>query len=268
MKLALILGDQLSLSISSLQHLNKDSDVVLMAEVGQEATYVAHHKQKIALIFSAMRHFAEALRDAGWQVHYHYYDENRPTETLLDVACACTAQYRPAQLVVTECGESRLHVQMTEQWQQRLGIPLLVLSDARFFCSKAEFAQWAEGRKQLRMEYFYRDMRRKSRLLMEQAEPAGGQWNFDSDNRKAYRGEPPLPSRPVFERDDIDREVLALVERCFGTHPGTLHVFNWPTTRAQALVALDAFIGGQLAAFGDYQDAMQQSEHFMFHSLL
>jgi len=268
MKIALILGDQLSPSISSLQQLNKQTDLVLMAEVGAEATYVFHHKQKIALVFSAMRHFAQELRAQGWQVHYHCYDETQPQQSLLDVVAECAAQYKAEQVIVTECGEYRLHHQMTSTWQQRLGAPVMLLSDSRFICSKSEFAHWASGRKQLRMEYFYRDMRRKTGLLMQDGEPVAGQWNFDSDNRAAYRGEPPIPSRHDFQRDNIDQQVLQLVERCFSSHPGYLTQFNWPTTREQALFSLDAFIELQLPWFGDYQDAMQQSQHFMFHSLL
>ena len=145
---------------------------------------------------------------------------------------------------------------------------MVLLGDARFICSKLDFAHWASGRKQLRMEYFYRDMRRKTGLLMQDGEPVCAQWNFDSDNREAYRGDPPIPARHTFQRDEIDQQVLELVERCFSSHPGSLTKFNWPTSRQQALFALDAFVEHQLPWFGDYQDAMQQSQHFMFHSLL
>ena len=277
MKIALILGDQLSLSISSLTPLNKTTDVVVMAEAGAEATYVAHHKQKIALVFSAMRHFARTLRRDGWQLDYQQYDHTRPQLSLLDVLTDVVAKYRRSsvddhgqvsEIVVTECGEYRLHQQMTALWSQHLGVPVTLLPDDRFLCSKADFALWAAGRKQLRMEYFYRDMRRKTGLLMEAAEPVGGQWNFDADNRQPWRGDPPVPQRISFTRDDIDHEVLALVAQHFASHPGQLEHFNWPTTREQALDALDGFVRYQLPYFGDYQDAMHQSQHFMFHSLL
>lgn len=272
MNIALITGDQLTLSISSLQALNKPPDLVLMAEVGEEATYVAHHKQKIAMIFSAMRHFADDLRNEGWQVFYHYYDESRPQLSLLDVLSECVTQqsrrHNIEKVFVTECGEFRLHDQMTTIWPKQLGIPVELLSDSRFICSKVEFAQWAAGRKQLRMEYFYRDMRRKTGLLMQGNRPVGGQWNFDADNREPYRGDPAIPERLTLQRDAIDLQVLELVARCFHGHPGNLEKFNWPTTREQALSALDAFVNLQLQYFGDYQDAMQQSQHFMFHSLL
>lgn len=268
MKVALILGDQLTTDVSSLQHLEKHRDWIVMAEVGTEARYVAHHQQKIALIFSAMRHFAAALRENGWQVHYHHYDPTRPQLGLHDVLQAFLAHTPAGQLIVTECGEHRLHQQMLESWPAQLGIPLTIVDDSRFICTKAEFAQWAQGRKQLRMEYFYRDMRRKTGLLMDADQPVGGQWNFDSSNREPYRGDPVVPIQMPFTRDDIDKEVLSLVAREFASHPGTLTHFNWPTTREQALQALDSFINTRLRWYGDYQDAMQQSQHFMFHSLI
>lgn len=268
MNIALILGDQLSASISSLQKLSKTRDWIVMAEVGVEARYVAHHKQKIALIFSAMRHFAQQLQADGWQVHYHYYDRDKPEIGLNDVLMEFLAQNPVDQIYVTECGEYRLHQQMLDTWPQQLGVPVTLVEDTRFICSKAEFVQWAQGRKQLRMEYFYREMRRKTGLLMEGDQPIGGQWNFDSDNREPYRGDPAIPSRPAFVYDDIDTTVFELVDKEFASHPGTLTHFNWPTNREQALQALAGFIDTRLRWFGDYQDAMQQSQHFMFHSLI
>jgi deoxyribodipyrimidine photolyase-related protein len=267
MKLVLILGDQLSPSLSSLAEADRGSDLLVMAEVGSEARYVAHHKQKIALVFSAMRHFASELRQRGFNVHYEHYDPQKPEQNLLDVITRLVRRYQPESLVTTECAEYRLQQQITG-WQTSLAIPVHIMEDSRFICSKKQFHDWAHGRKQLRMEYFYRDMRRRTGLLMLDSQPEGGQWNFDNSNRKPYRGVPALPAVPVFARDDIDTEVIALVEQHFPHHPGTLDKFNWPTTRSQALVALEDFLDQRLPLFGDFQDAMTQGESFMFHSLL
>jgi len=268
MKMALILGDQLSHSLSVFDALDKQADLLVMAEVDAEATYTWHHKQKIALIFSAMRHFAQELRQAGWQVHYHEYDAQHAQLSLLDVLQAVCEQYHPDSLAMTECGEYRLHYQMTVSWQSALNIPVVILQDDRFFCSKTQFATWADERKQLRMEYFYREMRKHSGLLMQGPEPVGHRWNFDADNREAYRGDVPVPKPLRFLRDDTDVAVCALVQQHFADHPGTLAHFNWPTTRSQALTALSHFIEHRLPHFGRFQDAMQQHDDFMFHSLL
>lgn len=268
MKLALILGDQLSTGLSCLRELDKTTDLIVMAEVSAEARYVKHHKQKIALIFCAMRHFARLLQNDGWQVHYHHFAPGSAQQGLLDVVTDVAASHGADQLIMTECGEYRLHHDIISNWQHALGIPVTVLTDDRFMCSKDRFADWVHGRKQLRMEFFYREMRRDHDILMDGKQPAGGEWNFDSSNRRPYRGDPPLPALPAFSYGDDDQRVFALVEEHFADHPGTLTRFNWPVTRTQALQALDDFVQHRLPWFGDFQDAMTQGESFMFHSLL
>ncbi|MEX0740751.1 MAG: cryptochrome/photolyase family protein [Pseudohongiella sp.] len=268
MKYALILGDQLSTGLSCLRELDKSTDLIVMAEVSAEARYVKHHKQKIALLFCAMRHFAKTLQNDGWQVHYHHFDAESAQHSLLDVVAALTHQHKPSNLIMTECGEYRLHHDIISNWQHRLGIPVTVLDDDRFLCSKQRFADWARDRKQLRMEFFYRDMRRSTNILMDGKQPVGGAWNFDSSNRRPYRGEPPLPALPAYSYTDDDKAVFDLVDKHFPDHPGDLSRFNWPVTRDQALTALADFVEQRLPWFGDFQDAMTQGEPFMFHSLL
>ncbi|NVK39897.1 MAG: cryptochrome/photolyase family protein [Oceanospirillaceae bacterium] len=268
MRIGLILGDQLSHSLATLRVLDPAHDRLLLAEVWDEATYVKHHKQKIALIFSAMRHFAAELRALGWQVDYHHFDPDSEVRSLGAVLQQQIDHHGAAEVILTRCGEYRLQREIDNDWPDRFGVPVRVYEDDRFVCSSAEFAVWAEGRRQLRMEFFYRDMRRKTGLLMENGAPVGGQWNFDTDNRKPYAGEPPLPPSLELERDRIDNDVLALVEAHFANHPGHLDRFRWGTTRAQAQAVLEHFIEHRLPWFGDYQDAMVYGEDFLFHSLL
>ena len=277
-RLGLILADQLTPSLASLRVLNPLQDVLLLAEVAEETTYVAHHVQKIALLFSAMRHFAEELRQAGWTVIYRPLDAPDTDTTLLQVVQRTVQEQGCRELVLTQCGEYRLQHAMNTAWPAQLGVPVQVFEDDRFTCPTAEFARWAAGRKQLRMEYFYRDMRRKTGLLMDGDKPVGGQWNFDADNRAAYKGEVSVPAPLSFARDAIDEEVLALVSTHFADsdhpHPGQLQPFRWATTRKQALTALQHFIIHRLPHFGRYQDAMVSHKSlgeradFMFHSLL
>ncbi|WP_370292838.1 cryptochrome/photolyase family protein [Thalassolituus sp.] len=268
MRIGLILGDQLTPSLASLRVLDPACDQLIMAEVVDEATYVGHHPQKIALLFSAMRHFADELRQMGWQVHYHKYDPQSEHRSLLDVVTERVRSDAPSELVLTQCGEYRLQHAMDMEWQDHLGIPVTIYGDDRFLCSTSQFAAWADGRKQLRMEYFYREMRRETGYLMKDGEPEGGQWNFDSDNRKRWDGKTPFPEAPVFSRDDIDRDVLALVREHFSHHTGNLTHFPWATRRHQAEQALSFFIENALPAFGDFQDAMVRNEKALFHSLL
>ncbi|MBX9753875.1 MAG: cryptochrome/photolyase family protein, partial [Pseudomonadaceae bacterium] len=180
-RLALVLGDQLSFDLPALRALDPAQDAVLLAEVAAETDYVPHHPQKIALIFSAMRHFAEALRQRGWRVHYVTLDDPHNSGSLPGELRRWAEQLRATEIHLTECGEWRL-----EQALRETGLALHWHSDSRFLCTRERFAQWAAGRKQLRMEYFYREMRRSSGLLMHgDGTPEGGAWNFDAENRKA-----------------------------------------------------------------------------------
>lgn len=238
-----------------------------MAEVVEEATYVRHHKKKIAFLFSAMRHFAERLRAEGWRVDYRKLDDAGNSGSLAGEAARAVEQYGPEALMVTEPGEWRLRAAM-ESWPQRLGVPVEILPDTRFIASHDDFAAWAEGRKQLRMEFFYREMRRKTGLLMEGDQPCGGKWNFDAENRKPAKSDLFMPQPAGFEPDDITQEVLRLVAARFGDHFGDLEPFWFGVTAGQAEEALEAFIEQALPKFGDFQDAMLSDQRFLYHSIL
>jgi deoxyribodipyrimidine photolyase-related protein len=266
--LRVVLGDQCSDNLPSLEGLDAARDVVLMAEVRSECTYVRHHKQKIALVLSAMRHFAGALRGRGVRVAYSRLDDPENTQSLAGEVARIARDTGAARIVCTQPGEWRV-LQDMRGWEQATGIPVELREDARFLCSMAQFRQWAGTRKQLRMEFFYREMRRATGLLMTAPdEPAGGAWNYDSENRGAMPAsvEPPEPRR--FPPDPTTREVMALVEREFPDHFGTLDAFAWPVTAAQAQQALEDFVARRLPRFGDYQDAMAEGEATLFHALI
>lgn len=266
--LRMVLGDQCSDGLSALEGLDPARDMVLMAEVRDECTYVRHHQQKIVLVLSAMRHFAERLRARGIRVHYSRLDDPANTQSLAGELSRVAAQAKPARIVCTHPGEWRV-LQDMKTWEAETGIPVEIRQDTRFLCTLDRFRAWAGPRKQLRMEFFYREMRRSSGILMEGPdEPTGGQWNFDHDNRQPLpRGlRPPAPRR--FPPDAITREVMALVGRAFGDHFGTLEGFAWPVTAEDAAAALDDFIAARLPSFGQFQDAMAEGEPVLFHALI
>ncbi len=262
-----ILGDQLSLGLSSLKTADKARDVVLMAEVADEASYVGHHKKKIAFLFAAMRHFAAELEAAGWQVRYVRLDDKKNGGSFTSEVTRVAREIKASGIVVTEPGEWRV-AEMIGTWEQATGLPVRVLRDDRFLCATDAFATWAKGRKSLRMEYFYRDMRRQTGLLMDGEEPEGGRWNFDAENRKPAKADLFIPKPLRFAPDAITRDVLDLVGRRFGDHFGDLEPFWFAVTRADAEKQLKHFLKTGLAHFGDYQDAMLLSEPFLYHSIL
>jgi deoxyribodipyrimidine photolyase-related protein len=266
-RIILVLGDQLSPSIAALSHGDRNRDVVVMAEVRDEATYVPHHKRKIAFLFSAMRHFAETLQNHGWQVSYTQYDDAGNAGSLLGEVARVVDANAATEVIVTEPAEYRLKSAL-DDWHDALGVPVTCLDDDRFLADHAFFDAWAEGRKQLRMEYFYREMRRKTGLLMHGDAPEGGKWNFDAENRKPASANLFMPQPFDVEPDDITEDVLALVERAFPDNIGNLEGFNLAVTAADAEQALTHFVTEALAHFGDYQDAMLDGAPFLYHSVL
>lgn len=265
-RLGLVLGDQLFPGNPVFEHLDCRRDHVLMGELPDEAGYVWHHAQKVVLIFSAMRHFATDLEDEGWQVFYQRFDSDAGVRNFTDLVGRHCRDHAIEEIFVTWPGEWRVYQEIAG-WQERLGLPVRVLEDNRFLCSLDAFDAWARGRKQLRLEFFYRRMRRATGYLMDGDQPAGERWNLDADNRKRWPGHPQAVAPMRFAPDETTSEVMALVENqidCFGEISG----FEYPVTRAQARRALAHFIARALPYFGDYQDAMDEEEDYLFHSRL
>ena len=263
-----ILGDQLTRDLASLRGRTKDDTIILMMEVWDEATYVKHHKQKIALIFSAMRHFAAELKDAGWQVDYVKLTDDDNAGSFTGEVARAIERHNPRAIHVVEASERRVQ-QAFEEWPDKFACDVEILPDDRFLCSHAEFNEWAEDRKHLTMEHFYREMRKKTGLLMnEDGKPKGGEWNLDKQNREPPKDEMDPPERAKFEPDEITREVLALVEDKFCDHFGSLDRFEWPVTREQAEEAANRFFEERIEKFGPYQDAMVHGSDDLYHSML
>jgi deoxyribodipyrimidine photolyase-related protein len=265
--LRVVLGDQLTPSVSALAGGDRGRDVVLMMEVADETTYVRHHKKKIAFVFAAMRAFARELQDAGWRVDYVRLDDRANSGSFDGEIARALKRHQPTQVIATEASEHRV-LAMQLAWAQTFALPVTVRPDQRFLCSKQDFAAWAGERKSLRMEYFYRDMRRRTGLLMDGDQPEGGQWNFDAENRKPAKRDLFMPSPLRIDPDPDVRAVLELVKARFDDHFGDLEPFWFPVTRADAEKAVAHFFRTSLAQFGDYQDAMLRGEKFLFHSLL
>ena len=265
--LILVLGDQLSMRNPALLAGDRARDRILMVEVAEETTYVRHHKKKIAFILSAMRHFCAALREDGWTVDYVRLDDDPNRGSFRGEVERAAAQHGPERICVLEPGEWRVRADM-DTWQAALGRSVDIFEDTRFLCSQARFRQWAAGRKQLRMEYFYREMRKATGLLMNGDAPAGGQWNYDAENRKPAKADLFMPRPRPAAPDAITRGVLDLVATRFGEHFGDLEPFWFAVTAEGAEAALQDFIAEALPRFGDFQDAMLEGEPFLYHSVL
>ena len=265
--LILVLGDQLNESSAAFDEFDKAHDRVWMAEVSGEATHVWTHKARITIFLAAMRHFRDQLLKRNIQVDYRQLDEARQPEDFAKALKAAVKRLKPEKLILVEPGEWRVKHEF-ESLGEELGVELELRPDRHFFCSHEEFEAHAKGRKQLRLEYFYRELRRRCDVLMEDGEPAGGKWNYDADNRGTFskKGPGEIPAPKGFCPDKTTREVMALVEKKFAEHPGSLDGFDWPVTTTQARQALQDFVQVRLPFFGQYQDAMWTDEPYLYHA--
>jgi len=261
--LVIVLGDQFDAESSAFDDFEPEHDAAWMAEVAEESTHVWSSQQRIVLFLSAMRHFAQALRDEGVPLLY-----GEATAVSLGQALATTlAQHRVQRIVLSEPGDWRV-LQALRQVASAAGVALDLREDRHFLCSGREFAAHAKGRKQLRMEYFYREMRRRHGVLMDGDQPAGGEWNYDAENRESFGPQGPgfVPPPTRFEPDAITREIIAHVRREYASHPGDISAFGWPVTRAQALQVLADFIAERLPHFGRWQDAIAEGQPWLYHA--
>ncbi len=224
-----------------------------------------HHRKKLVFILSAMRHFANELTQKCYQVSYIKFDSMPTSSTLKEQVGHIVKKNKIRRLVVTRPNEYHT-LQNILTWENDFGISVELKDDDRFLCSEPEFRDWAADRKQLRMELFYRQMRKKYAVLMEGDKPIGGQWNFDKENRKPPKEELSPPTPYLNKPDEITNEVKAFIEKNFSGHFGDIEPFYFAVTRAQALKALKLFINERLQKFGDYQDAMLEGEPWMYHS--
>lgn len=259
-----ILADQLSLKLPSLQDIDISKDMIVLCEVRSETDYAPHHRQKIWFLFTAMRQFFKVLQQLNYKVHYVYLDDPANTQNLLSEWKRLAELYHCDKIVVTEPGEWRLKQQI-----QEAQLPINCLEDTRFLCTHAEFANWAKGKKQLRMEYFYQMMRKKYAILLNKAnEPVGGKWNYDIENREPLKNIPSIPARPTHTLDDTALRVKELIERIFPNHFGDMVTLYYATTKEQALEDIHYFFSNCLPFFGQYQDNMLANEPYLFHGVL
>jgi len=270
--LLLILGDQLDRNSALFDGYDPEKDQLWMAENDHEITYVPSHKQRIVLFLSAMRHFRDELNDAGRPVQYHqlHADKRKDSgKSFGDQLSQTLKKEKPKAVRVVLPGDHRVKVQL-EKTAAKHDVPIDFLPDVHFYCTVNEFDKFAQGRKSLLMETFYRQMRKKHDVLMRDGKPVGGTWNYDHDNRESFTREGPGDiGRPTsFSHDDITKDVIELVEKRFADHPGEVDSFNLPVTPGQARRMLSDFIRHHLEGFGKYEDAMWTGEPFLHHSRL
>ncbi len=267
--LVLVLGDQLDADGAAFDGFDAKRDRVLMSEVTEEASYVPQHAQRLVLFFSAMRHLRAELEGRGCTVLYGALDDKANTQTLTGELERRVRTTYPERIVLCQPGDHRVLSAIKASTKQ-LGVELEIRPDCHFIDSLDGFKQFAEGRKELIMETYYRRLRRRENVLMDGAKPVEGRWNFDADNREKLPSDAArrVPSPKRFEPDALTHEVIRVVKRRFPGSPGDAAAFDYPVTHADARRALKDFIAKRLPSFGRYQDAMATGQPFLYHSLL
>jgi deoxyribodipyrimidine photolyase-related protein len=256
-----ILGDQLLEAHPALAcAADKAGAHVLLIESGRRARKLPYQRKRLVLLFSAMRHYAAELRQQGFEVDYVQAD------SFAAGLKEHIARHRPAKLV-TMAAASYPGRQFQESLESRLGLPVVVLPNTQFLLGRFNPIPDPEPGRRYVMETFYRAMRRHFDLLMDGDEPLGGKWNFDAENRKKLPENDQPPEPLSFTPDAMTREVMAEVT-ALPDGVGTAGGFDYAVTRSEALDAFQDFLQNRLAHFGDYEDALTQRSHVVYHSRL
>jgi deoxyribodipyrimidine photolyase-related protein len=265
--LILVLGDQLWSKSPALEFAQTSDDRVVLIEAKEEATYIPQHKIRLVLFFSAMRHFRDLLRERGYTVCYKALDDKDNSGSIAKTLRRLIEQNTPKRLVCLEPGDYRVRAEI-EKICSSTGTDFQLVTDTHFFSTVDDFRSHQEGRGSLLMEFFYREMRRRTGILMDGGDPVGGQWNFDKDNRQSFgkNGPPDIKAPRRFRTDDLTNEVIAMVKRRFPDAPGRIDGFDYPVTHEDARNALRDFVAHRLRDFGRYQDAMASGHPYLFHA--
>jgi len=238
----------------------------LMMEVLEEVNYVNHHKKKIVLLFSAMRHFAKELRRKN-SLSYIKIDDKKNTGSFSSEINRMIEKISPKNIMITEPGEYRV-LKEIEKIKSKHKIPFEIIEDDRFFCSINEFKDWSKSHKQFRMEDFYRKMRKDTGILIKNGAPIGGKWNYDALNRNPLKEKIQIKENLRHKPDSITVNVIKTIKKKFQAHFGSVKDFWYGVDHKQAEKSLDYFIKYNLEKFGDFQDAMKAEDGFLFHSII
>ena len=263
--LRIIFVDQLSSNNPTLEGMNPN-DILLFYEPIETFYEIKHHKQKITLLVSALRHLIEKINHKN--VIHQKIEKNKKRD-LVKLLKKIISDENVNKIIIAKPSDFKIYKDLMF-FSQSSNIELEVLDDRKFISSASDFSEWASDKKTRIQEYYYRWLRKKYNIFMnEEGKPVGEKWNFDKDNRKGIKQlKSDIPERKKLVPDQITFNAMIDVEECFPKSIGTLENFSWATTHEEAENLLEDFIERYLLNYGSFQDAINKENTFMFHSLL
>jgi deoxyribodipyrimidine photolyase-related protein len=264
--LRLILGDQLNVRHSWFDPVRKNMAYTMM-EVRQETDYVTHHIQKVTGFFAAMRQFAQEITGHGHRLFYLGLDHPENEQDIEQNLKKLIKREKFTRVEYLLPDEYRLDRQL-EHMASRLPVPVAAAETEHFLTDRKEVKSFFKAKKRYLMESFYRQMRKKYDILLENGKPMGGKWNYDQRNRNRYDEAVPVPKAKVFNNDVSG--IVDMIDQCGIKTFGNIEPksFIWPVSRAQSLELLREFLENRFPFFGTYQDAMTTESWSLFHSRL
>tara|TARA_Y200000002_G_scaffold196636_1_gene162444 strand:+ start:3993 stop:5489 length:1497 start_codon:yes stop_codon:yes gene_type:complete len=263
--LRIIFVDQLSKKCDVLSNIHKE-DTILFYEPLDTFYEISHHKHKLVFLISSLREF---IKDQSHKNIIHRkvvknYKLN--LNTYLKQLCS---EKGFKKIVVSKPSDFKTYKDLMFFCQSN-NIELEMLKDKKFISSESDFTDWSSDKKTRIQEYYYRWLRKKYNIFMnDDITPIGGKWNFDKDNRKGISQlKVAVPERKKLKPSQTTFDTMIDVEECFPKSLGNLENFNWATSHKDAEKLLDDFLDRYFENYGSFQDAINKDNTFMFHSLL
>jgi len=261
--LGLIFVDQLSKNNLVYENIDEE-DSLLFFEPMSSFYELPHHKQKLIYLITSLRKYIPTIRHE--RVIHEKVTENH--QGLSKTLKRIFSEQQFEKLYVTKPSDYQTLKELMFFCQSN-SIILNVLEDTKFVSNEEDFDLWSKGKKSLIQEYFYRWIRKKHSVLMDEGKPEGGKWNLDKENRKGASAlKEIIPDRKPIKTDELTIGVMVEVDKIFNKSFGDFENFNWATTHKEAWNQMLEFFDTYFKNYGSFQDAMKSNEPFMFHSLL
>lgn len=262
--LLVLFNDQIAFPIKQNENFDKKQDYILFIEPAEFFFKSNHHKKKLVFILSSFRNYAEELKKENYNILYEKIEDNVQRDTINIICDKYLKEYHIEKLTFIEPSDYDL-----EQNIKKIKHEKEILIDNSFYCNKLEFKKWAEAQKNILMENFYRYLRKKHNILIENNKPTGGKWNFDSMNRESINKKTMIKKQNLyFPENNFIKKIIKVVDTFFKDNIGNTSNYNFGYTKKDAKLRINYFFKNHLKEFGKFQDAMVEENEYINHSII